>query len=196
MFKEKKSVVSGIGRAWRAGALLLMAGGLTGACDKAQLLAPTSSTITVSAPTRLLPSGGNTEITAFVLEQSGTPVQNGTTVRFSTTLGRVDPVEAQTRNGLAFTMFFAENGSGIAEVRATSGAASGGDDSTNVVQLTIGAAAVNTVTLRANPGSVGPGGGSVELIATVVGENGQTLSGVRSDLQRRPGHAECLERHD
>ena len=48
--------------------------------------------------------------------------------------------------------------------------------------LTVGAAAVGTVTLRANPGSVGPGGGSVELIATVVGGtadgDGQGLPGV------------------
>ena len=102
------------------GTLLVLAMVVTSACEKAQLLAPTSSTITVSAQTLLLASGGSTQITAFVLEQSGTPVQNGTTVRFSTTLGRVDPVETQTRNGLAFTMFFAENSSGVAEVRATS----------------------------------------------------------------------------
>ncbi len=151
---------------------------MTGACEKAQLLAPTMSTVTVSAPARLLASGGSVQITAMVLEQSGTPVQNGTTVRFSTSLGRVDPVEAQTRSGLAFTTFFADNSSGVAEIRATSGAAGGGDADTNVVQLTVGAAAVDTVTLRANPGSVGPSGGSVELIATVVGEDGQALPGV------------------
>ena len=151
---------------------------MTVACDKAQLMAPTSSTITVSAPTRVLPSDGSTAITAFVVEQSGTPVQNGTTVRFTATLGRVEPAEAQTRNGLASTTFFAGNNSGIAEIRATSGAAVGGTDKTNVVQLTIGTAAVNSVTVRANPGSVGPGGGLVELTATVVGENGQGLPGV------------------
>ena len=171
-------MVSGTNRVWRTGTFLLVATVVIGACEKAQLLAPTSSTIMVSAPARVLASGGSTEITAFVLEQSGTPVHNGTTVRFTTTLGRVDPVEAQTQNGLAFTTFFAGNSSGIAEIRATSGAAGGGTENTNVVQLTIGAAAVNTVTLRANPGSVGPGGGSVDLIATVVGEDGQVLPGV------------------
>lgn len=162
----------------RAGALVMAASLMAGACDKAQLLAPTKSTITVSAPTRVLPSGGSTEVTAFVMEQAGTPVQNGTTVRFTASLGRIDPVEAQTRNGLALTTFFAGTSSGIAEVRATSGAATGGDDNLNLVRITIGAAAVNTVTMRANPGSIGPGGGSVELIASVVGENGQALEGV------------------
>ncbi len=158
--------------------LALLTAAAAAGCDKAQLLAPTNSTITVSAPTKFLPPGGAAEITAFVLESAGTPVQNGTTVRFSSTLGSVSPVETQTRNGLALTTFTASNSSGIATIRASSGAASGGTDNTNLVEITVGAAAVNTVTIRANPGSVGPGGGSVELIATVVGENGQALSGI------------------
>ena len=150
----------------------------TVACEKAQLLAPTQSTITISAASRLLPSNGETEVTAAVVEQAGTPVQNGTTVRFTTNLGRVDPAEAQTRNGVATTRFFGNNSSGVARVTATSGAASGGTANGNVVEITVGTAAVNTVTLRANPGSIGPGGGSVELVATVVGENGQPLPGI------------------
>jgi adhesin/invasin len=158
--------------------LLAATASAVGACDKVPLMAPTNSTITVSAPTQVLASGGSAEITAFVLEEGGTPVQNGTAVRFSSTLGRVEPVEARTTNGLAITTFFADNSSGVAEIRATSGAAAGGTDNTNVVQLTVGAAAVNTVTLRANPGSVGPGGGAVELIATVIGADGQLLPGV------------------
>ena len=156
-----------------AGAAFAAAG-----CDKAQLLAPTQSTITVTAATKLLSSSGETEISAVVVEQAGTPVQNGTTVRFTTNLGRIDPAETQTRNGVATARFFASNSSGVARITASSGAASGGTGNTNVVEITVGAAAVNTVTLRANPGSVGPSGGVVELIATVVGENGQPLPGV------------------
>jgi adhesin/invasin len=167
--------------------LFALAAVVTG-CDKAQLLAPTQSTITVSAPTRVLPSNGTTPVTASVLEQAGTPVQNGTTVRFTTTLGRVDPVEVQTTNGLAITTFFAGPNSGIAEIQASSGAATGGTGTgtgnggtatgTNVIRITIGAAAVSTVTLRANPGNVGSNGGTVELIATVVGESSQPLEGI------------------
>ena len=148
------------------------------ACDKAALLAPTESTITVTAASRLLPSDGETEVSAVVVEQAGTPVQNGTTVRFTTNLGRLDPLEAQTRNGVATTRFIANNSSGIARITASSGAASGGSANGNVVEITVGTAAVNTVTLRASPGSIGPSGGSVELIATVVGENGQPLPGI------------------
>src|ERR687892_1600519 len=143
------------GRNYNAGILIVLAV-LAAACDKAQLLAPTKSTITLSAPTRVLPSNGTTPITAAVMEQAGTPVQNGTTVRFTTTLGHVDPVEVQTVNGLAITTFFAGPNSGKATVSATSGAATGGEGNANALEITIGAAAVNTVTVRANPGSIGP----------------------------------------
>jgi hypothetical protein len=168
---------------------LIVAIALAAACDRVPLLAPTGSTITLSAGTRVLPSGGSTELTAFVMEQSGTPVHDGTVVRFSTSLGSVSPVEAETRNGAATATFLAGTASGIAEVRAISGGAGGGTSGgtgggtttatgANVVQITVGAAAVNTITLRANPGSVGPSGGSVELVATVVAENGRSLDGI------------------
>jgi len=168
--------------------LLVVLAVLTAACDKAQLLAPTKSTITLSAPTRVLPSNGSAPVTATVIEQAGTPVQNGTTVRFTTTLGRVEPVEVQTVNGLAITTFFAGPNSGIAEIRGNSGAATGGTSTGtggtttttegNMIRISIGAAAVNTISVRANPGTIGPNGGSVELIASVVGENGQALEGI------------------
>jgi hypothetical protein len=162
------------------------------ACDKAQLLAPTNSTVSVTAPTRVLPVGGSTEIQAFVAESSGTPVQNGTTVRFSTNLGVVNPVEAQTRNGMATTTFTG-TASGTAEIRATSGTAGAGTTPTtppngtptptgsSVVTIAVGTAAVATtggVTVRASPGNVPSTGGTVELIASVVGEGGRPLPGV------------------
>jgi len=177
MFRDRPFIVSPVST-WRTCLLLAMTATLSGACDKAQLLAPTRSTITISAPTQILASGGTAEITAYVLEEAGTPVHNGTSVRFSTTLGTIQPENAQTHNGLARAVFSAGASSGVAEIRATSGSASGGTDNVNVVRITVGAAAINTVTLRANPGSVGPSGGAVELIASVVSEGGQGVEGV------------------
>jgi adhesin/invasin len=144
----------------------------------------------------VLPIGGSTQLTAEVIEEAGTPVQNGTTVRFFTTLGRVEPAEAETRNGIATTTFFAGDDSGIADVRATSGAAgagsgtpstggTGSDTSTtttpsnaNVVQISVGAAAVDSVTVRANPARVSQNGGSVQVSATVTGTNGRLLANI------------------
>jgi PKD repeat protein len=163
-------------------------------CDKVPLLAPTNSTVTIDAQSRIVPTGGSTTVTATVIESSGTPVQNGTLVRFTTTLGRVDPAEAQTRNGVATTTFYAGNDSGMAEVRATSGGAGGATSSTpgtgtnppatttsgsNVVQIAVGAGAVENVTVRANPSTVSTTSpGTVTVIATVVAAGGRLLSGI------------------
>ncbi len=152
------------------------------ACDKVQLLAPTNSTLSVTADALTIPSAGSTRVQAMVLESAGTPVQNGTTVRFTTTLGRLDPPEAQTKNGVAVTTLFGDGASGVADVRAVSGSASGGtgDTLTNKVQVKVGSGAVGDggVTVRANPATVPVAGGTVDIIATVVGENNAVLNGV------------------
>ena len=165
-------------------------------CDRVPLIAPTNSTVTIDAGSRVVETGGSTSVSATVIEQSGTPVQNGTVVRFTTTLGRLDPVEAQTRNVVATTMFFAGNDSGVAEVRATSGGAGGSSTTTpsngttppttttpttngNVVMISVGSAAVDTVTVRANPSSVSTSAGAtVSLIATVLGTGGRLLANI------------------
>ena len=174
-------------------------------CDSVPLLAPTNSTLTIDAQTRVLPTGGQTEVTATVMESGGTPVHNGTLVRFTTTLGRVEPVEAQTRNGIAVTIFFAGNDSGVAEVRATSGGAGSGSTTpstpttppttpttptpsgTNMVQISIGSGAVDTITVRANPATVSTNGGTVTVIANVVGVGGRTLPGITVSFSANRG---------
>lgn len=160
-----------------AAALVALVAVVTGACDKAQLLAPSSSTITVSAPVLVLPNGGSTEVTAYVIEEAGTPVQNGTNVRFTTNLGSIAPETVETRNGLARATFTAGSSSGVARIRAMSGNASHEND-VNFIDITVGTAAIKTVTLRANPASVGPSGGTVDLIASVVSATGQGVEGV------------------
>lgn len=160
-------------------AMVVLAAGLA-ACDKVPLLAPTNSTITLSASARVLPLNGSTGLSAFVTESSGTPVQNGTTVRFTTTLGSVQPVETQTVNGLAVATFLAGSSSGVADVRAVSGGATGtgAAATTNQVQITVGAAAITGVVVQASPSSVPASGGSVDIVATATGANNLTLSGV------------------
>jgi PKD domain-containing protein len=176
---------------------VLVAAVLSMTCDSAPLTAPTSSTISLTAGTRVLPVGGSTQLTAEVIEQAGTPVQNGTTVRFFTSLGRVEPAEAQTRNGIATAMFFAGDDSGIADVRASSGGAGGGSSAPAggggttpaptptptssggaSLTITIGAAAIKTVTVRANPASVPQNGGTVQVVATVASDTGRLLSNI------------------
>jgi hypothetical protein len=153
-------------------------------CDSLPLLAPTDSTVTLTTASKFVPIGGSTQVTAFVAESSGTPVQNGTTVRFTANLGRVEPVEALTTNGYAVATFLAGDASGVADVRATSGAVGGsvgegeGASSSNVVQITVGGAAADAVLLNASPASVPSSGGTVTIIASVVDAHGNRLANV------------------
>ena len=153
---------------------------LAAACEKVPLLAPSASTITVSAPTRSLPPGGSTEITAVVVESGGTPVHNGTLVQFSATLGRLEPAEAETQGGVARTTFIAGDASGTAQIRAISGGAGGGDGATptNLVEIQIGAAAATAVAVSASPSRVPSSGGTVTIVASAVDASGNRLVGV------------------
>jgi adhesin/invasin len=161
------------------------------ACDTVPLTAPSGSAVTISVANSIVPIGGTTEVTAFVSEQGGTAVQNGTTVRFTTNLGRMEPIEAQTRNGYAVATFVAGDVSGVADVTASSGSigagapSSGGGTGTtttasgsNSVKITVGAAASETVVLNAIPNSVPVGGGTVTMIASVLDINGNRLRNV------------------
>lgn len=144
-------------------------------CDRAQLLAPTGSELSLTAASTVVPSDGSTAISALVVESAGTPVQNGTTVRFTTNLGRIEPAEAQTRNGVATATYHADGASGVATIRATSGGTTAGDET---LEILVGAGAIDNVALRVNPSSVPPSGGTVTVSARVLGENGQPIVGI------------------
>ena len=161
-----------LGRMIRVVAVLALAM-LAAACDRAALLAPTDSIVTLSVGSRVVTSGGSTTLTAMVIEAGGTPVQNGTTVRFMTSLGRLESAEAQTRNGVATTTLLADGNSGVATVRAVSGNAESEE-----VTISMGAGAVDTIAVRALPSSVPASGGTATITATVVGENNRALSGL------------------
>src|SRR5215208_5393378 len=88
------------------------------ACEKVALLAPTGSTVTISVSSTTLGANGSAEVIATVIEAGGTPVHNGTEVRFQTSVGIVDPAVARTDNGVATTRFRANGASGTAKILA------------------------------------------------------------------------------
>ena len=107
------------------------------ACDSSPLVAPLASTISVTSSATALAPGGAAEIDAYVIEEAGTAVQDGTVVRFSATLGTVDPRESKTTGGVARTTFVAGPTAGTARVTALSGAATAGEIP-NTVDIVIG----------------------------------------------------------
>jgi hypothetical protein len=155
-------------------ALSIGAAASTMGCDKMPLLAPNSSTITLSTSSSIVQANGTAEIRATVLESSGTPVQNGTTVIFSTTLGTLSPAEARTNNGTATVQFVPNGASGQAEIRATSGAAKVEES----LVLRVGAAAAGRIAVVANPARLPATGGNSQITATVADTSGNPLGSV------------------
>ena len=103
--------------------LVLLSLTVLAGCDSLPLLAPSESTIVLVASNPVIPLDGESIITAVVTESVGTPVQNGTLVTFSTTLGTVEPQESRTQDGRATTRLLGGKTAGTAMVSAFSGTA-------------------------------------------------------------------------
>ena len=153
------------------GALALA--GAAASCDRAPLTAPTDSAVTLFAASTVVALNGAVEITASVTEPGGVPVQNGTQVNFTTTLGSIDPVEARTSGGRATVRLTAGGASGIARVRAFSGGAQA-----DALEIRVGAAAATRLTLSASPSTVGVNGGTVDVVAVATDDENRRLPGV------------------
>jgi hypothetical protein len=120
-------------------------------CDRAPLVAPVASTISVFSPVTTMRPGETADVMAMVVEEAGTPVQDGTLIRFSATLGRVEPGEATTRNGVAHATFTAGETLGKARIVAMSGAAVSGEQLANVLEIDIGITPTATLGLAVAP---------------------------------------------
>jgi hypothetical protein len=142
------------------------------ACDKVPLLAPTDSVVTLSIDSTTVGLNGTAELIATVIEPAGTPVHNGTTVTFTTSMGVVEPRDARTEGGIARAIFRAGTQSGTATITAFSGSAR-----SDPIEILLGGAAAERVTVRTEPASVPTTGGAVEVIAVVVDVSGNPLQG-------------------
>jgi hypothetical protein len=168
---------------------------LVSACDKVPLLAPSGTVITLFPANNTVALNGTVEIIATVIENgttstpttpgnggtttpastpgAGTPVQNGTLVSFTTTIGRIEPSEARTQNGQVRVKFVSNGQSGTATVTAFSGGASG-----RIENLLVGSAAAERVLISASPQTLGPAGGTAQISARVEDTSGSGVSGV------------------
>jgi hypothetical protein len=147
------------------------------ACDRVTPVAPVGSTITLSVnPTRIDAEGESALITIIVRKEDGTPVNPGTQVNVSTTLGVVDPEVAFTdETGVAKSELQGDGRIGVATVSATTGAAA-----LVSADVQVGAVAAS-ITLTATPSDLpkDPQGneGVVELLALIRDDTGAPLGG-------------------
>jgi adhesin/invasin len=159
-----------------AALLLATATCLTLACEKVPLLAPTGSTIILTAATNALGSTGSVEIIAQVLEPAGTPPHSGTEVTFTTTLGTLQPATAKTDvAGRVVVKLLGGGSNGTATVTASSGGATTGTN--GAIRISFGTASVGAVRVSASPASVSAFGGSSTITANVLDINGNILAG-------------------
>lgn len=163
--------------------LLLAVVALAISCDKVPLTAPTGSTITISIDRTVLPLNGQAKVSAIVTEAGGTPPHDGTTVTFSSTIGNMVPVEAQTINGVATSILNAGSVSGKGTIKAFSG----GAVTATGAEITIGAAAATTIAVSATPSSVSQSGGTVTVAALVLDASGNPLPGVNVNFSADAG---------
>jgi hypothetical protein len=161
-------------RRWLATAVFAGLSLTIGACQKVPLLAPSGSTITLTAGSTALSVNGTTDIIAQVLEAAGTPPQDGTVVIFTTTLGSIEPLEARTNGGRVTVKFRAGTANGTAIITASSGGASA--SGANAARVAVGTAAVGSVRVSANPTLLPSTGGLATITGTVVDINGNPLS--------------------
>jgi hypothetical protein len=142
-------------------------------CEGAYLTAPPDSRIEVTANPEFVPAhGGTSEITAFLIEPAGTFVADGTVVRWTTDLGRIDP-ETRTRRGVATARFVSDSRSGTAHIRAFSGTATLDPP----LEIFVGNERVRGILIRADPPRI-TGSNATTVTATVVGESGNPVAGV------------------
>ena len=161
----------------RLGTLVLLGAVWSAACQKVPLLAPSGSTIVLTASNNAIAANGTVALIAQVLEPSGTPPHPGTHVTFTTTLGVIEPADATTDiNGQARVTFKANGANGTATITASSGGATTGTNGS--VKIAVGSAAVGRITLTANPSIIPATGGSSAITASVVDVNGNALPGV------------------
>lgn len=162
------------------------------ACDKAPLLAPGGTVIYLNAASTSVSANGSIDIVAVLVEQgtassedggsttaSGTPVHNGTLVSFTTTIGRIEPAEAQTQNGRAVVKFIGDGRSGAATILAYSGGAR------SEITLNVGGAAAERILLSATP--VSSSGGTSTISAKVEDMSGNALAGVSVQFSATTG---------
>ena len=145
------------------------------ACNRVPLTAPSGSSITLSTATTVIPVNGTATIIATVSENAGTPPQAGTHVFFTTSLGTIQPSDAETDTSGRVFVTFSASSSGTATITATSGSATSGN---NPLKILIGTAAAQKVAVSATPATVPSAGGSSTISAVVFDINGSVLANV------------------
>jgi len=97
------------------------------ACGKASPVAPSGTTLSISANPSTVGLNGTSTITVIGRQPNGNPLNPGTEIIFSADRGSIDPIARIQSNGIATATFHADGRSGPTHITAaTAGSAGGG----------------------------------------------------------------------
>jgi PKD repeat protein len=138
-------------------------------CKSAILSAPDTATLLLSVSPGTITQGGQATVRVVGFKSSGTPVPDGTVIFFFTDLGSIE-ASKETKGGVAEALFTSsDNRSGVATITVRSGNA---ESTPDAVSISIGASALYTITVSADP-IVLPIGGGTSLIRTIAYDESQ-----------------------
>lgn len=161
-------------------------------CGGSPLLAPTGTVINLTVQSDAAALNSSVDIIAVLIENgqqsggtgtgtaatgtsvtgAGTPVQNGTVVSFTTSIGTIEPAEAKTANGKVTVKLKTTGESGTATITAYSGGAK------STATIKVGAANAKTISVTATPQNLPATGGTSTVTARVDDSNGNGIAGV------------------
>ena len=160
-------------------ALLVLA--VLAGCSEGTPVAPSGTIFRVSAyPTRIGTSGLST-VTISAYRSTGNPVNPGTEVRLSSTIGIVEPVVYTNDSGQASARLRADGRVGTATVTAFSG---GVEPIT--IDIAIGQLAAS-MSFQVTPSSVAETGGTLDLLALVRDDVSQPLAEAQVNFRSEVG---------
>lgn len=179
------------GRLWRG---LALGGGslvgflcillVLGGCDSAPPTAPAGTTLSVSANPLRIASRGTSSVRVIARKANGNPVNPGTLITLTTTLGTIPGNVPTDDLGEAIATLTGTGQDGMATVTASTGAS---ESVTVDIQIGLNA---GSISLQANPASVPETGGEMTLTAIVRDEVGQPLAGANVNFVTRIGTLE------
>jgi hypothetical protein len=156
-------------------------------CDKASPVAPSGSILAVSAnPTRIALNGSST-ITIIGRKPDGNPLNPGTEIHLSATLGSIPSIVTTDGSGTATATFQSNGRLGTARISAAIGTAAAGGGTTTTdapppstptsasIDVQVGAV-TTTIILQPTPTTLPATGGTVSLLAVLRDDSGQPLA--------------------
>jgi len=134
-----------------------------------------------ASPTRIGVNGTST-ITVQARRGDGQPLEAGTEIRFTTTLGTVTNTSTTNGDGQARATLRGDGRTGTATITATTVAG----DGEGTIDIAVGINA-GSVSLQASPTSIGEGGGDINLLAIIRDDEGSALEGANANFTTEIG---------